>query len=143
LSGQADKIVADRALTSQKTTALASLAGLKKDMVQAEVYKRAMDKMLVTQDQLIDFPRWLDSLARARQVVFNFSFVGDSVKPQGNSPGYIGFNLDAEGRFDNLTAFMKDVELKAPGFLVSLDSIGLNVSGSGYRISSGGKVFFR
>jgi len=143
LSYQADKITEARGYISERTRALESLASLKEDLAQADVYKQAMDRILVTQDQLIDFPRWLDSLARGRQVALSFSFAGDPVPSQGKAPGYVNFTFSVEGSFDELVAFMKDVEFQAPGFLVDLESVNLDMVGSDYKISSGGKVFFR
>ncbi len=143
LSFQAEKVVADRALINQRAAILGALADLKKDASQADIYKRAMDKILVLQDQLLDFPHWLDGLSRAHQVGLSFSFQGSQVPPQGETPGYIAFSLDLTGKLGDLIDFLKDVEFQSPRFLVSLDNVGLTKGDSAYRISSQGRVFFR
>lgn len=143
LRSQVDQIVAGRASISERALMLESLADLKRTASQADVYKRAMDTVLVTQDQLIDFPRWLDSLARGRGVVFNFNFTGDPVQPHDTNAGYIGFTLIVNGTLDKIIASMEDVESKAPRFLVELDNFDLSGGGSDYRIFSNGRVFFR
>jgi len=143
LQFQAEKIVADRALINRRAAVLGALADLKRDAPQADVYKRAMDKLLVSQDQLLDFSRWLDGLARVRQIGLNFSFRGSQVAPQGDAPGYIAFSLDLAGKLNNLVEFLKDLESLSPRFLVGLDGVDLTGDGSSYRILSQGKVFFR
>lgn len=143
LQSQAEKVVADRALINQRAAVVAALASLKTDASRAELYKRAMDKILVSQDQLLDFPRWLDGLSRVREIGLTFLFQGSQVAPQGDSPGYIAFSVDLIGKLNNLVDFLKDVEFQSPRFLVSLDSIDLTRNGSDYRILSQGRVFFR
>lgn len=140
---QEEKVVADRALINQRAAVLGALADLKRDAPRGDVYKRAMDKILVSQDQLLDFPRWLDGLARVRQIGLNFSFQGSQVAPLEDSPGYIAFSLDLVGKLSYLIDFLKDIEFQSPRFLISLDNVDLTRSGSDYRILSQGRVFFR
>jgi hypothetical protein len=143
LISQTGKIVADKALLAKRTATLEALASLKKDAAGAVLYKQAMDRLLVSQDQLIDFPKWLDSLARVRQIGLNFSFTGDQVPPGIDTPGYIIFSIDINGALDNLIAFIRDIELQSPRFLVALSGFDLNKTDSNYRITSQGRVFFR
>jgi hypothetical protein len=143
LDSQAQKIVSDRALLAQRTALLLSLADLKKDAGSAAVYRQAIDKILVSQDQLIDFPQWISGLARIRQISLSFSFQGDQVPPQNGSLGYINFSLDASGSLENLGAFLEDVEFKAQRFLVVLDTADLSGGESGYRLLSHGRIFFK
>jgi len=143
LDYQAQKIAFDRASLSQRTTLLSSLADLKRDAASAGVYRQAIDKILVSQDQLIDFPQWISNLARIRQVSLGFSFQGDQVPPQNGSLGYINFSLNASGNLDNLGAFVEDLELRAPRFLVVLDAVDLSGGGTSYRLLSQGRVFFK
>lgn len=143
LENKSEKIVTARALISQTAATIEALADLKNDAPKADAYRRAIDKILVSQDRLLDFPRWLEGLARGRKVALTFSFQGSQVKPLDNAPGHIGFSLDIRGALANLTEFLKDVEFQSPRFLVSLDNFNLNGSGSSYRITSQGKVYFR
>ncbi|MBU6500637.1 MAG: hypothetical protein KGJ89_04260 [Patescibacteria group bacterium] len=143
LSSQANQIAADRTLISKRTSAIAVLADLKDNSAQANTYKQAIDKVLVSQDQLLTFPNWLDSLARARQVTLSFSFQGNQTAPQGDSPGYIQFSINASGDLSNIISFIKDVEFQSPQFLVSLDGFSLSGAGSNYSVSLGGRVFFK
>lgn len=140
---QADKIVADRLVVSQRATAIEALAELKNNKPKANAYFEAMNKILVTQDQLLDFPRWLDGLARVRQVGMNFSFHGTQNPSTGSSPGFISFSLDLTGASQNLIDFMKDIEFRSPRFLATIDNFDFTRKESGYRIMANGKVFFK
>ncbi|MEK7195264.1 MAG: hypothetical protein AAB655_01055 [Patescibacteria group bacterium] len=143
IDSQAEKVAAARFAISDKALALEALANLKNGVPKADLYKQAMDKILVSRDQLIDFPRWLDGLARSRQVAFTSSFQGNQVEPQGGLPAYVGFMMDAGGSLNNLIGFFKDVETQAPRFLVNFERFDLNGGGSEYKIAAYGKVFFK
>ncbi len=136
-------IAADRLLIANNAAVLGNLAELKRDSQEAARYEKAMNKLLVSKDQLIDFGTWLDGLARVRQVAMNFSFSGSEVAPQESFPGYINFSLDVAGTLDALTAFLKDIELQSTRFLVNLDTFDMTKSAGGYRIITQGKVFFK
>ena len=143
LSLEANEIAADRLLISQRVAAIAAFAGSKTDAPKAGIYLEAMNKLLVSQDQLIDFPRWLNGLARVRQVGINFSFRGNQTPPQGDSPGFISFSLDLTGESSNMIDFIKDVEFRSPRFLAVMDNFDLTRNDSGYRILANGRVFFK
>ncbi|MEK7507954.1 MAG: hypothetical protein AAB602_02630 [Patescibacteria group bacterium] len=139
----AREIAADRLLIANNAVVLGNLAELKRDDQKSARYEKAMNKLLVPKDQLIDFDGWLEGLARVRQVAMNFSFSGSEVAPQENFPGYISFSLDIAGTLDALTAFLKDIELQSTRFLVNLDTFDVTRSDVGYRIITNGKVFFK
>jgi outer membrane murein-binding lipoprotein Lpp len=143
LQSQVQKIGTARALLTNRSAVLGSLAALKKDAAQAAVYKPAMDVVLVSQDQLLDFQKWLDGLAGVHRIGYNFSFQGDPVLPQSDAPGYYNFSLDINGALDNLIEFIKDVEYKSPRFLTNLYGFDLTRDGDNYRVLTQGKVFFR
>jgi hypothetical protein len=137
-------IVTDRALLSNRSQAIDSLAGLKKNLPEAERYTKAIGQILVQKDQLIDFGRWLDGLARSRQVAISSALDGTEIKSGIGTLGSIGFNIDASGGLPNLLNFIQDVELRSPRFLV--DIVGFEVtqiSGSEYKVASRGKVYFK
>lgn len=140
---QADKIGTARALIANHSAVLASLAHLKNDAAQAASYKTALDKVLVSQNQLLDFKKWVDGLARTNGLEHSFSFQGEPVLPSGDSPGYYNFSLDASGPQRNLAEFMETIEYRSPRFLSSLSSFNLTRSGDNYRISTQGNVYFR
>lgn len=143
LKADATHISNDRLVIAHNASMLGVLAELKRDASQADLYQKAIEKILVPRDRLLDFQRWLDGLRRVRQVDMNFAFVGSESAPTETFPGYISFSLDISGTLDNLTAFLKDIELQSTQFLVSLDTFDVSGSGSSYRIISRGRVFFK
>lgn len=147
LSGVLDKEaadIADNRLTIARASAyLATLADLKKSSQAADRYRAAIEELLVPQEQLIEFPGWLDGIARTRDVELRFSFSGSETQPQGDVLGFIGFSVDVNGSLDALTSFFREVESESQRFLVSIDTLTLIKIESGYAASSRGKVFFR
>ena len=140
---QSEKITEDRVAVAQRTVSLGALASLKKDAPRAAAYKQAISQVLVTKDQLLDFPKWLDGIARGRQLSLSFSFSGSESPPQENSPGHIPFSMDVSGELDDLNDFLKDIEYKSPKFLVTMDGFDTSGGGSSYRIRTSGRVYFR
>lgn len=143
LQFQSKKIVDVRAAIASRVATLDSLATLKGGAAPAAGYEQAIDRILVTQDKLLDFPKWLDGLARAHKVGSSFSFQGDPVLPQGNTPGYYSFSLNISGNLNDMADFMKDVEYQSPQFLTSLYGFDISGSGDNYAVVTSGKVFFR
>jgi len=143
LKSESDKVLSDKTAIATRTAALQALASFKSDSSLASRYKQAMERLLVPQEKLIEFPRSLEKLARAYQVSESFSFQGAQVAPQGDAAGYIGFSLSAGGTLDNLMDFLKGIEYSEPQFLVSFETFDLSRSGAGYSALINGRVFFR
>ncbi len=137
------KIVTGRAVIAKQTQIIGDLAELKRDSIQARVYAQAISGLLVTKDQLIDFPHWLDELARSRHVDLSFSFDNTPVPAQGDLPAYNGFSIGVGGALENDIDFIRDIESRAPRFLVNLTSFEVVRNGSDYRITSHGQVYFK
>ncbi len=140
---QRGKVVQDRALIRARAASIAILAELKRNATHALRYEEKMNAFLPTQEQLLDFPRTLDNLARVRQLALNFGFQGGQTPPQGSTPGAVSFALDVSGAFENILGFLKDVEVEPPRFLTTFDTFDIVRSGDGYRLLTQGRVFFR
>lgn len=147
LSGMLEKeaaaVAADRSVVLNNSRMIESLAAIKSNAQEVEKYSRAFDALLTTKDGLVNFSSWLDGLSRAHQVSENFSFQGNVVQSSGNSAGYTGFDLKARGAYDNLIDFLKDVEFKAPQYLVSFDDFDLSRNADAYNVVVHGRIFFR
>ncbi len=143
ITAQTDRIVQDRLLIRERSASLNKLAELKRLAPQALVYEQKLSAFLPTQEQLLDFPRMLDSLARVHQLALNFTFQGGQGAPQGSVPGYVGFSLDVQGTFNDIVGFLKNVEFEPPRFLATLDSFDVVKNGGSYRLLAQGRVFFR
>lgn len=143
ISSKAQKISDDRAAALERAAAVDAIAGLKQGEPEAAKYRSAMDQLLVPEAQLLDVPKWLDGLARVRQVGETFAFQGNQVPAAGDTPGYINFSLGITGNFDSMLDFLKDVELRSPRFLVQLDKVELTSLDGSYQGSTNGRVFFK
>ncbi len=140
---QAEKVVIARTLIAERGATLSALAGLKKDAPAAARYKTALNAILATQDQLFDFQRWLEGLARGRSLSMSFSFQGSPALPSAEAPGYTPFTIRTGGGFASVLGFLKDIELASPRFLLVLDTFTLRSGGGNYDFSANGRVFFR
>ena len=142
VSSEAKMVISDRAVVSQRAAGLNALAELKKYSPEASRYRQAMGKILVTQDQLLDFPKWLEGLARGRQLGYSFAYASDSTDPGEETPGFAHFSLRLSGGLDGLVGFLKDLEFLSPRFLVAADDFNTRYDGSNYSFSLNGRVFF-
>ena len=143
LNGEAANIASDRDTIHSNSQLIEGLASIKSMAAETGKYKQALDALLPAKDELVNFSGWLDGLSRAHQVSESFSFQGNAVESSKSEAGFVGFSLDASGAYGNLIDFLKDVELRAPRYLVGFDNVDLRRDGSGYRVSVRGRVFFR
>lgn len=137
------KIVADRSLIDQQTGSLAVLASLKNDAPEAAKYQAVMEKLLPTQDGLVSFGQWLDGIARADHLSINFAFQNSTVPSTESTAGTVGFTLEADGSLDTIGLFLKDIESRASGFLLQINSVTLVKNDHDYRMNAQGSVFFK
>lgn len=140
---QSEKTAAARALIAERSAALEALAGLKQSAPEAARYKEVMNKVLVTENQLIDFPKWLDGLARGRNLALSFSFQGERIASSETLPAHIFFSMRIRGGLENIIDFLKEAEFQSPRFLVRLDGFSARRDGGDYDFSANGRVFYR
>ena len=143
LASQTAKIVAEKTAEAQQIAAVGILASLKDDAVQAAPYLTAMNQLLPTHDALIDFPQWMASVGQSNAVSVSVSFQGNAAPATATAPGTDPFSFSATGSAADLAAFLDDVEMKTPGFLVAIDSFDLLDIGPAYRLTGQGRVFSR
>jgi Tfp pilus assembly protein PilO len=139
-------ILTDRQLITSRTGALGTLATLRQQAPQVAAYQAAMDKLVPTQDGLINFTQWINTIAAQRQVVASVAFGGGSNVVQGilaQNFGTAPFSLTVTGDPNSIVAFLTDVESNVPGFLVDLNSFTLTKNSNNYELQSQGVVFFR
>ncbi len=102
------------------------LTGANSDLKKADALLANLQNLLPNKDQLINFPRELETTAKQYAVDVGFSFGPESVAKD-NLPGSISFTMTAAGDFDNIVDFLKSVEQHK--YLISLDSIDVHRSG--------------
>ncbi len=91
----------------------------------------------------MDFPRWLDGLARAQQVTLRVSFQGEPVSATQGLPGFYRFSADMTGELNAILNFMTSVELRTPRYLARFENFEYSQSGDQARVTSQGRVYFR
>ena len=143
LAVAADAITANRQTIMSQAEQLATLENLKQNAPVAEKYQAAMDQLLASQDGLLIFPGQIAALGQTDGVTSDFSFASDITPSGADSPGSVGFSIDATGSVVNVIAFMKDLEVSAPVLLSQIDSFNLAGGQSGYTLTVEGKVFFK
>lgn len=142
MAATSQQVAAARATIAKRADLLANLAEIKNTSAEAFKYQQKMNNLLPSQEQLLNFPQVLSSLASAHTVSFSFSFRGTPTLPQGSSPGVASFSLDTGGTLDALKLFLNDIEVKATRFLISIDGFDLSQGGSNYTLNIQGRVFF-
>ncbi len=143
VSARSKDLASARRLVAERNQLIDVLAALKKNSAEVDSYRRQIESLLPAKEELIDFPRWLDGLARASHVGLNFSFAGATTAPKPDSAGSTGFSLTAVGSYDNLAIFFREMEAKSQQFLLSLYGFDLNQADQDYRVVTTGQVFFQ
>lgn len=143
MAAMSKSVAEGRVRIAKRAELLGNLAQIKTMGSEAAIYQQKMNSILPSEEQLLNFPQILSSLASTRGVSFSFSFRGAPTKPQGTSPGVVAFTLDSSGSMDALDLFLNDIEPKATKFLISIDSFNLSESGQDYAINIQGRAFFR
>jgi hypothetical protein len=135
-------IVSDKLQISQQSNSIAIIAGLKHQAAQAAPYQAAMDQLLPTQDQLINFSQWVTNIAASHQVNTTVSFQGNPSNSSG-SAGQTQFSFTGTGSMSALASLLDDLQSRSAGFLLKLTSVDLVDQGTLYQLNGQGTVFFR
>ncbi|MBI5221165.1 MAG: hypothetical protein HY978_05055 [Candidatus Liptonbacteria bacterium] len=142
-SDKAKIITLNRTLISRSSQSSETLAELKQNAPAAASYAKLLIGFLPPAEELLNFPRWLDGLARAQQVSLRVSFQGEPVPAREELPGFYRFSADMTGELDNILNLMTSVESRAPRYLVRFENFEYSQAGDQARITSQGKVYFR
>lgn len=143
MNERADKIALTRALIGMRTRGLENLAELNRQAPIAAGYQQVLDLLLPTQDQLLDFPRWLDGLARTYHLNVRATFEGNQANPTESSPGAAAFSLTVGGEYREIMSFLKFLEVDSKRFLISFTKVELNRSENTFNAKTRGLVFYR
>jgi len=141
IAHQADLIAKSRGLIQQREKLFEILAQFKKIGPEIDAYSSRLSRLLPTKDDLLDFPRQLDTMARVYGVSLNFTFQGETKTPE--NLGALSFTIDARGSYGNIVKYIRALETESPQFLITLANVDLSQTTDGYRASSQGQVFFR
>ena len=136
-------ITKDENAMAEQNAAVSIFANLKLSVTDARRYEAAMNKLLVTQDNLISFPSQVDDLGRTTGVATKFSFSGDPVPGTATTTGSYGFTLGVTGPPDSIVNFLKNLEITSPVLLSRIESFDLVQNDPNDTLSANGTLFFK
>ncbi len=140
---QAQKVSDSKNAIRAHSDLIEGLANQKALSPDVKKFEQAINLILPSKDELVNFSKWLDGLSRAHSVNVSFSFNGDAVPSTGSNAGYIKFTLNISGGYANLADFVRDVELRSAKYTTSFDSFDLKRNDNSYTSVINGRVFFR
>jgi hypothetical protein len=143
ITAKTNKFISDRTLISKQNDALASFSKIKQEVTKITPYQSAMDKLLPSQNELINFPDWLQGTAATFNVVETFSFASGTVPAKDLTPGSVNFSLAVDGMANDDISFLKYIESSAPGYLLSFTSFSLVNNPNDTKITLNGKIYFK
>lgn len=141
LSASADAIVSARTAVNGQDAAVANLADLKQQAVQAAPYQTAIDELIPDQYGLVPFTQWFAQQGGPYNVAASAAFQGGVTPSSGSTPGNIAFSFTASGSLGNIISFLEFVSTQSSGFLVAFNAFNVTSNGTDYTITGGGTVF--
>lgn len=140
IGSQTQKIRTQRESLVNRTQSVSTLANLQNDFNESQKYLSALENILPTRDQLIDFPRELEIAARNQNLGFGFSF-GNEKSPSNSEPGATTFSVTLQGTQTQIFNFVRFLEQSR--FLISFSTFDMNRSGERFNTTIRGEVFFK
>lgn len=140
INQKTDEISAIRRELSSRLNAIQSLANLRQQSAQAKANFSVLQTLLPTKDELVNVPKELNALAKARKVELGFAF-GNEIAATDSEPGFTAFNMTLSSSYDNLVGFLKSLEKSR--FFIAVDSLDVTRDPQSQRLSAliSGKVF--
>lgn len=126
---------------ASRIRAISELAELREDAREAQPAIELLNNTLPKRDELVTFPRYLDTIARENNVTLRFNFVGEETPPEENKAGQSPFTITIAGNYANVISFIEDLE--GGEFLLRLDSFNITLERSGFDVELTGSVYFR
>jgi Tfp pilus assembly protein PilO len=140
LGNSVSEIAKKQDLLTARSSSLKSLATLREQFQQANPYFSLLENILPPRDQLLNFSKELESLAKKSELDFGFTF-GEEKVSSGKQPGYISFRLTLTGTYNEFDGFLKSVE--ASRYFVDFSNVDMTKKGDTFSVIVNGKVFFR
>lgn len=133
-----NRITSLRGELSSRREGIQSLASLRQDFEKSKIYSANLQNVLPTRDQLLKFSPDLNTIATQNKINFSSS-LGNEERGENTKVGETSFNITAQGSFENLINFLKDVSnSRYPLKFVSLDLV--QDQKNEFKISLTGKV---
>lgn len=106
-----------------------------------ESYLNVLYNVVPQKDELINFPKEIQTLASAFDLSLGFSYVGESAVTD-EAPGSVSFQISVEGpEMASIIEFIKEFENFR--YFTQLESFAVGPSNANIKANIRGKVFFR
>ncbi len=144
ISGKAQSIKVNNEDIQRRTQLLEIQSRLKEQSAAASLIGRQLNQMLASKDDLLNLAREFNQLANLSNVNLAFSFTGEVKEDQDSSFGRAGFTMTVDGKFSDLTSFLKRAETSR--FIVSIINFDLTSrdasSSMPYRLFARGQILY-
>lgn len=143
IQDKANRIRDQRAEIGLRINSISKLAELSAAAKEAEPALEELSSLLPKRDELVVFPRYIDTLATESSVDDRFSFKGDDIDPTETEAGHSSFTLSVTGSYSNVLTFLEKMEKGR--FIIKVESfdVVLQRDESGFKADIQGLVFFR
>ncbi len=138
---RAMEIGSQRQELASRLRAFESLTALRSGEERAKEFSTALEKSLPEKDELIAFPKALESFARNNQLTFEPVEFESEILSEAGVPGVNNFIFRARGPYANFIRFLRNVE--ESGYFVSFSSIDLLRRNGDFEARMSGGVFSR
>lgn len=115
-----------------------SLALLRKDAGKADQLFQSLQNVLPSKDQLINFSKNLETIAKDNRLGFGFVFGAESAGKD-NEPRVTHFTLTSSGPYSSLLRFLRAIE--GGEYLVKINSVDIIEKGNSFEMILRGMVF--
>ena len=105
--------------------------------IQDKIY--LLDNILPSRDDLVNFPKDLNALARNNNIILNMS-LGQEGRDPGGKFGATNFTISGSGGLSNVSKFLND--LKSSRYSVNFNKLDFTREDNNFKILLGGQVFF-
>jgi Tfp pilus assembly protein PilO len=136
INRRAQTIKNQRQELADRSAKMSLFAQLQSQSAQADSYRGILENILPNRDQLFDFSKELERLAKQTGLGFGFSF-GSETSSSPTQPGRLKFVITVQGSFSKILDFIKNIEVSR--FLINFESFDF----SGMEAKINGEVLFQ
>lgn len=125
---------------NRRTTSLAKLAELREEARLAEPAYAELLALLPQKDDLVTLPRYLEEIAIAEELDFNFRFSGVESEPSGKGAGSSSFTINLVGEYQDIIDFIDQAETGR--FVLAIDSTDIHIVKELFSATINGVVYY-
>ncbi len=143
IKDKAQQIQDQRTEIGSRINSISKLADLSATAKEVQPALDELNSLLPKRDELVIFPRYINTLATESGVDEHFSFNGGEVSPAGAEAGYSAFTLSITGPYANVMAFLE--ELEKGNFVIRVEGLDVTIQtgSASFKADIQGLIFFR